>query len=284
MSADKDEHFCAFSFVDRIRPIQSRHPVRGSYAIPSSIDCFPMSLVAEAVGQLAAWAAMASLEFRCRPVAGLAGTIELLSPVRPGQTLELSTELETLDTEAVAYGGAAEADGVPVLKLQHCLGPMVRADEFDEPQALRDRYGLLVGGGARAGAFRAVPRVVAEPADGEPGASLSGELRVPEEAPFFLDHFPRRPVFPGSLLIQAKLELAAAFVQQLDRPEVGSQWVPRRITDVKLRTFIPPGARLKLEIRLEQAATDGASVTATTRMGTRVVGSARVRFDLEPSA
>jgi 3-hydroxymyristoyl/3-hydroxydecanoyl-(acyl carrier protein) dehydratase len=278
------EHFCAFSFVDRIRPIQSGHPVRGSYTVPPSLDCFPISLVAEAIGQLAAWAAMASLDFRCRPVAGLAGSIELLSAVRPGQTLELSADLETLDREAVAYAGSAEADGICIVHLQHCLGPMVRVDEFDEPQALRDRYALLQGVGARAGAFRGLPRIVTEPAGGEPGVKWIGELQVPETAAFFDDHFPRRPVFPGSLLIQSKLEFAVAFARQLPIPTAGGQWVPRRVTDVKLRAFIPPGTRLRLEVELEQASADGLSVSTTARRGTRVVGSARVRFVPERSA
>ena len=76
-----DEHFRAFSFVDRIASLEPGTRIRGSYTIPSSIDDFPASLVAEAVGQLAAWAVMSAVDFKSRPVAGLAGNIELLSIV-----------------------------------------------------------------------------------------------------------------------------------------------------------------------------------------------------------
>jgi hypothetical protein len=68
---------------------------------------------------------MAAVDFKCRPVAGIAGMIELLSPVRPGQMLELSAELESVDTEAVAYRGEASADGIPVVRLHNCVGPML---------------------------------------------------------------------------------------------------------------------------------------------------------------
>src|SRR5277367_3020369 len=100
-----DGHFRAFSFVDRITSIQPGVRVHGIYHIPSGIDEFPIALAAEASGQLAAWMAMAALDFKVRPVAGIAPIIELLSPPRPGQTLELDAEIESLESDAFAYSG-----------------------------------------------------------------------------------------------------------------------------------------------------------------------------------
>ena len=71
-----DAHFRAFSFVDRITSVRNGTQIRGHYAIPSDVDEFPVALVGEAVGQLAAWAAMSALKFTHRPIAGLAGCIE----------------------------------------------------------------------------------------------------------------------------------------------------------------------------------------------------------------
>jgi hypothetical protein len=73
--------------------------------IPSELRDFPLALVGEAIGQLAAWAAMAAVEFGQRPVAGLAGSIELLGEPRPGQVLELAGDLEQVDAESVEYRG-----------------------------------------------------------------------------------------------------------------------------------------------------------------------------------
>ena len=69
-----DHHFRAFSFVDRIVSVQPGVKICGSYNIPPNIEAFPVALVAEAVGQLAAWATMAAVDFERRPVAGLART------------------------------------------------------------------------------------------------------------------------------------------------------------------------------------------------------------------
>jgi len=57
--------------------------------IPSELRDFPLALVGEAIGQLAAWAAMAAVDFGQRPVAGLAGCIDLLHEPRAGQVLKV---------------------------------------------------------------------------------------------------------------------------------------------------------------------------------------------------
>ena len=82
--------------------------------------------MAEAVGQLAAWAAMAAVDFKRRPVAGIAGaSIELLAPVQPGQVLELAADWKPWTTRPWRYGGTAMSNGMPVIRLEHCVGPMV---------------------------------------------------------------------------------------------------------------------------------------------------------------
>ena len=55
--------------------------------------------MAEAVGQLASWVAMAHIEFRGRPVAALALETRFLRDAQPGETLELAVEIESCDDE-----------------------------------------------------------------------------------------------------------------------------------------------------------------------------------------
>ena len=272
-----DGHFRAFSFVDRISSLEPGH-VRGSYTIPAGIGCFPSSLVAEAVGQLAAWAAMSGMDFKSRPVAGLAASIELLAPVRPGQVLQLAADLETMDAEAAAYDGSASVEGAAVIRLRHCVGPMVPVEEFDDPEALRERFALLRGAGAEPGAFAGVPPLPLKPAGGEDGRSLRATLHVPDNAPFFADHFPRRPVLPGALLMNSNLELVAALAAKLAAPSIGGRWALRGVSDVKLRAFTPPGETLEIEARLNQISDNAATVNVETRKGKRIIGGSRVHL------
>src|SRR5215470_9419793 len=102
-----DPYLRAFSFVDRIASISDGGKVIGQYTVPAGLKEFPPALVGEAVGQLAAWAAMNAVSFNYRPVAGLAGGIELVRPPDAGQVIELEAQLEHVDAESVQYSGSA---------------------------------------------------------------------------------------------------------------------------------------------------------------------------------
>ncbi len=270
------EHFRAFSFVDRIASVEPGTSIRGNYTIPRGIDAFPASLVAEAVGQLAAWAVMSAVDFKSRPVAGLAGRIELLSPVGPGQVLELAAQLETVDADAVAYDGMAHVNGTPVIRLQHCVGPMMPMEDFDDPAAVRDRFALLCGQGAAPGGFTGVPMVAPGHVSSEPGRWKRAVLHVPTAAPFFADHFPRRPVFPGTLLMNLNLQLAASLAAEIPAAAPGATWQLRTVSDVKLRAFTPPGEVLECEARVTECSDRSAVIAVETRKGKRNVGGAKV--------
>lgn len=270
-----DGHFRAFSFVDRITSVQPGVSVRGVYHIPANLDAFPIALVAEATGQLAAWSAMAALDFKVRPVAGIAASIELLSPIRPGQTLELSADLDSVDTEAVSYCGVAHADGKPIVKLNHCVGPMLPQEDFDDTQAVKDRYALLCNGGVTPDAFGGVPKIEFENLTREPGQSVRAILPIPASAPFFADHFARRPVFPGTLFMTKVADLVRKLVETIPAPE-GCHWVSKVISDSKLRTFIPPGDMLELEAKVLKNESTSLLISAEARKGKRLSGSARI--------
>ncbi|HEV2695306.1 MAG TPA: hypothetical protein VG347_20600 [Verrucomicrobiae bacterium] len=258
--------------------------IRGVYHIPSTIAEFPLALVAEACGQLAAWASMAALDFKLRPVAGIAPVIELLQPVRPGQTLELESDLESLDTEAVSYNSVAKVDGTPVLRLQHCVGPMMPVEDFDDPQLLKQRFELICGAGATPGAFRGIPPLVLEVTEVEPGKTARGILHVPAQADFFTDHFPRRPVFPGTLFMHKVLELATRVVEGVPLTQKNTAWVARRINDSKLRAFMSPGGSLEFEARLAKQEGGELTVRVEAKKDNKVTGHSRIIFKAEELA
>lgn len=267
------EHFRAFSFVDRITSVHDGKQIRGRYAIPAGLPEFPLSLVGEAVGQLAAWAAMAAVNFGQRPIAGLAGSIELLGEPHAGQVLELAADLEHVDDESVEYRGTAHVDGTLVIRLKDCVGPMVHLAEFDDPQALRMRFEELRHTGGVAGGFPGLPQLRFERTGGNHEECVSATFQVPSEVPLFADHFPRRPVFPGSLLMHLKLQLGAVLATEISPPARG-RWVPATIRDMKLRSFVLPGATLQLEAKLKQHSPDHASVALETRAADEVIATA----------
>ncbi len=277
------DHFAAFSFVDRIVEYDAGRRARGRYAVPADIGAFPACLVAEAVGQLAAWVAMAHVGFRGRPVAALANETRFRSEVAPGSTLDLAVDIENCDEHAVAYAGRARVDGADVIELVDCLGPMLPVEEFDSPADLAARFELIHGTGAPAGRFRGVaaPRVVRTA--GVPGVSASATLYVPASAPFFGDHFPRRPVFPATLLLDAQIGLAMGVATEATYWPAGTRPAPSRLTHVKMRSFMPPGTAVDIDAQLAPSGSEGATIRLAARMDGRTAATARLEVSAKPA-
>jgi 3-hydroxymyristoyl/3-hydroxydecanoyl-(acyl carrier protein) dehydratase len=244
--------------------------------VPAGVSAFPSCLVAEAVGQLAAWVAMAHIDFRGRPVAALANETRFRSDVMPGDTLDLAVDIESCDDHAVAYAGRARVDGKDAIELVDCLGPMLPVDEFDSPTAMAARFDLIRGEGALPGRFHGVPLPHVVRTAGVPGVSASATLHVPGSAPFFGDHFPRRPVFPATLLLDAQIRLALEVAAEATHWPKGTRPAPSRMTHVKMRSFIPPGALLDIGVELTPADAGSANVRLSARMDGKTAATARL--------
>jgi 3-hydroxymyristoyl/3-hydroxydecanoyl-(acyl carrier protein) dehydratase len=268
--------FRSFSFVDRITRREGGR-VEGHYALPLGSH-FPASLMAEAVGQLAAWSSMAQLDFAYRPVAGLADAVHYHQLPYAGCTLQLQADIERCDAEAVAYSGKAFIDGRLALELVDSVGPMLPMEEFDAPEAVRADFHTLLGGGAAPGRFGGVPLPALHDLQSEPGERLGATLQVPEaaDARYFDDHFPRRPVFPGTLLMDALAALSVQLVQQSGPLAAAGELVTRKVTQVKIRSFTAPGTRLQLEVVLQDADAQRARLKVTARNEDKTIATARI--------
>jgi 3-hydroxyacyl-[acyl-carrier-protein] dehydratase len=267
------DHFSAFSFVDRVYDFTPGVRGRATFAIPETLSAYPPCLVAEAVGQLASWIAMEHIDFRGRPVAALALETRFLRDAHPGDTLELGVEIESCDDEAVAYRGWADVDGARALELIDCLGPMLPLDEFDSPTALRERFRFLCEVGAPAGRFHGINAFHVDAGAVEPGRAAAATLHVPATAPFFHDHFPRRHVFPATLLLNEMIQLA---LKAANGSASNGNLQPVRMTNVKVRSFTPPGQRLDLTAELAPVGDGLVVASLAARTEGRMVATARV--------
>ena len=270
------DRFSAFSFVDRITALELGRRARGRFAVPAGLPEFSICLVAEAVGQLAAWVVMAQAEFRRRPVAALSGEARIVGEAAPGEILDLGVEIESCDPEAVAFDGWARIGDTPVLELRRCLGPMLPLEDFDAPEAVRRDFETLRGPSARPGRFRGVEELDLRVIDRVPGQRLRAAISVPVSAPFFADHFPRRPVFPAALLLDAQIRLALRLAGETVTP--GQRLRLAKIADVKMRSFILPGQRVEMEATVRSATDGAAELTLAARVDGRRVATGRVEI------
>jgi len=101
---------------------------------------------------------------------------------------------------------------------------------------------------------------------------------VPAAAPFFADHFPRRPVFPATLLLDAQIGLALQLAAEaLDLP-AGTQPAPVRMTHVKMRSFIPPGEVLALDAQRAPTGGGAGQIMLSARANGMTVSTARLEY------
>jgi 3-hydroxymyristoyl/3-hydroxydecanoyl-(acyl carrier protein) dehydratase len=271
------DHFAAYSFVDRIVEFESGRHARGTFAIPAALPAFSSALVAEAVGQLAAWTAMDHIAFRGRPVAALATDTRFHAEARPGTTLELQADLFACDDDAVAYNGRASVDGVMVVELVDCLGPMLPVADFDAPEAMRERLALLRDGGAEPARFHGIEPMPVQIDQRQAGVEIIASFVVPARARFFADHFPRRPVFPATLLLDTQMSLAVELARE-SPAMAGATPQAVRMTHVKMRSFIVPSQHLLITVSLSPGSGDTVKAMLSASTDGRTVASARLEL------
>ena len=281
--------FSAFSFVDRITSIGSSGQIKGSFLIPAHLEFFPQSLVAEAIGQLAAWYAMSSLNFERRPVAALAGATKYHSEARPGERLSLEAIIESCDSESVSYSGVATAGERLILELADCSGAMLPQQEFDDPETIGQQFKLLETTGAKENRLAQAPCILPTDLKSDALGTLEGSLIIPSQADFFADHFPNKPVFPATLLMHA---LSSMVIEQINCSPLPNQPTNQpnqpqlaisSMARVKVRSWIAPGDQVKLRAEGLTPEIGPKQVKLSAHVGTKLVASALLSLVVAPS-
>ena len=259
---------------------------------------FVPSLVGETVGQLAAWNVMLSNNFTKRPVAGIAECATLHRPVYVGETLQLETTLDALDDSAVQYHGTARVGDDVVFELTGALGPLLPMDDFIDASVVRAQFDELNRPGElldehilRAPLLESTndklhhvnscvqfDRVL----EHEPGVQITVEKSITRAAPYFPDHFPKKPVLPMTILLECVMNLGRDFVEQSFFDKAYRVQCIRRI---KMNDFVAPGGVLTAVLKLKAQQDNELVLTCRiSNLGKRVCLLELVMVELETKA
>ncbi|ASQ47190.1 hydroxymyristoyl-ACP dehydratase [Legionella clemsonensis] len=261
-----------FLFVDRILQLSPGESIRGIKHVTQDDAylcydetgrlCFIPSLIGETLGQLAAWNVMSFNQFSLRPVAGVVASARVYRAAYVGETLELESFIERLDDTAVQYHSIARINREIVFRVDGALGPLLSMDEFIDEQEVRRQFQEIYRPGEWSPDAHSpqetididlTPRIPKLSFDkilaSEPGISLVAEKNITRAAPFFPDHFPRKPVLPMTVLLECKLNLAREFLVQA---QFATTYQISELRKIKMNEFIYPGDIVTCYVKVKQ--------------------------------
>lgn len=255
-----------FLFVDSIESWALDNPIEGTYTIPYDSPyltrdlagdlVFMPSLIAEAIGQMGAWAVMKERAFTQRPVAGVVSSVKMLTSVKPGDTLQLKATVDSLLPEQVQYHGEASVNGQTAVVIEKALGPFLPMPTFIEDEVVRAQCESIP--------VIPKPKPVRVSDLQEADKSISGfdkilafekdkpvlaEKQLDANAPFLKDHFPLKPVLPLSLFIHMKIGLAVEYIKEFTR--FSYRFIETR--KIKMSQFVTPGDSVSTTMTLKSA-------------------------------
>jgi 3-hydroxyacyl-[acyl-carrier-protein] dehydratase len=103
---------------------------------------------------------------------------------------------------------------------------------------------------------------------------------VPMESPVFEGHFPGSPLVPGVLLIETMAQ-ASGFML-LSRLKFEKMPFLANVTSAKMRTFVEPGAILRIEAELEHDGSGFAKTKAQISSDGRKICDSKLMFRIMP--
>ncbi|GGI83367.1 hydroxymyristoyl-ACP dehydratase [Legionella impletisoli] len=262
-----------FLFVDRILELTPGQMTRGVKQVTNNDfyltrakdgrSCFIPSLIGETLGQLAAWNVMYSNDFTARPVAGIVSSAHLLRPVYVGETLLLESVIDAWDETSVRYHSHAYVDDEEVFRIDSALGPMLPMADFIDDATIRNQFFEIHSQSSsdenltpkENNTLTSIyfPMSFDRVLDLKPGVEMVAEMYVNPTAPYFPDHFPKKPVLPMTVLLESKLNMANEFIQQ---SAFDKAYLVREMRKIKMNEFVVPGDRLLSHLMVKHQADD----------------------------
>ena len=111
-----------------------------------------------------------------------------------------------------------------------------------------------------------------------PGQTLTALKNVTYNEPFFLGHFPQRPIMPGVLILEAMAQATGvlAFKTAQELHDANSMYYLVGIDKARFKQPVQPGDQLILQVSLERMRRDVGRFLGEARVDRKVVASAEL--------
>lgn len=234
------------------------------------------SIIGEALGQLCSWYVLKSSDFALRLVGGVIEDIQMYGDAFVGDTIFLENDIEELDCEnrVVRVNARASVNGKTIIIFKNGIAPLLPLEDFNNPEDIKTDFARLYRPEAHFDhpfdsetydypqvnlTPKLFPFIYDKILSWKPGQELIAQKNVSMSAPYFADHFPKKPLFPLSIMIEHNLQLSYAFFGK-DKSicvPAGKVLRPVAVRKIKIGNFVQPGDSVVTRITLKEKQTDG---------------------------
>ncbi len=247
-----------FQLVTRIRRVEGNRRIVASTAWTGAGGLEPACFFLEAVSQAAGWLIAASTNFTRRGLPIAMGSARVLGEAPPGGPVDLVAEITNWRDLSAQLRGWVKSGGRVVGEAAGLCG-LLDAEELEASAATHAAFAALhnTPANGRPGDHGDASHV--EPPgtpsiDGMDARGARATWLVTGGERLFADHFPRRPLLPGTLQLQALVDLARAVAAAGN----GHGWGLRELREVRFRRPVRPGEHLVLEVEARAQSAAGA--------------------------
>ena len=114
--------------------------------------------------------------------------------------------------------------------------------------------------------------------DFRPNQSIVALKNVSANEPYFLGHFPGRPIMPGVLILEAMAQAAGilVFKSRGDKPDPGSVYYYVGIDKARFKKPVVPGDQLEIEVKVDRQLRGIGKFLCEARVEGQVVAEATI--------
>ncbi len=257
---------------------------------PGHIICSPV-IICEAIAQLVSWILVQEKNFTAKPVITVVDTYESTGHARPGDSLLVEGELEDISEEGALAHGTISLNGKTIAAVNHAVCYLYPLSELNPPDEVRVQFGNLYCEGHPEPSPQSAAPIMRERIPISPyvqydtiehadGDTVRGTKNVTATADYFNDHFPRKPILPGVMMLDSMIGLAAAGAKRALQEQQLNDKKPvlRRTRKVKFRRFVQPGDQLIMEAARRSFDPDGSAYTVTATVNGKKAASLSIEF------
>jgi 3-hydroxyacyl-[acyl-carrier-protein] dehydratase len=119
----------------------------------------------------------------------------------------------------------------------------------------------------------------------EPGKRVVALKNVSANEPYFVGHFPGRPIMPGVLILEAMAQAAGVLVfSAMDSEAMKNQlYYYVGVDNARFKRPVVPGDQLEIEVKLERAMRGIGKFSCVARVAGAVAAEATILCSVQPA-